>query len=130
MLRTRLVQATGGRNSVDSRIRAAAHLLLAALADLGAVMVEDVACELERRELVLLVRSVESIVDDLTARLISLDAGELIGAQACPHCGWSRAPVDGRCPRCSKIREVPRERRGEKRIVLALAERRARRDRR
>jgi hypothetical protein len=128
MLRTRLVQAVGGRNSVDTRIRAAAHLLLAALADMGSVVVADVACELERRELVLLVRSVDSIVVDLTERLAALDASDLLLTNACAHCGCSRPPSSaGLCSRCSRLREVQRERREEKRGVLALAERRGRR---
>src|ERR1043166_613623 len=128
---TRLVQATGGRNSVDTRIRAAAHLLLAALADLGGVSVPDIACEMERRELVLLVRSVESIVMDLNERLASLDAGDLLQPGACSHCGSSLPPrPSGHCPRCSKLRGVFRERRGKEHGVLALAERHARRHRR
>jgi hypothetical protein len=121
----------GGRNSIDARVRAAAHLLLAALADLALVTVPDLPSELERRELVLLVRSVESIVVDLVGRLAALDRSSLLAFGACAHCGWSAPPgKSGLCPRCSKLREVQRERRREGRDVLALAERRARRDRR
>ncbi len=117
----RLVQELGGRNSVDTRIRAASHLLLAALVDLGEVTVPDIASELARRELVLLVRSVQSIVEDLVERLRKLDNGIALASGACAHCGWSREPTPaGFCPRCGALREVRGEPRG---AVVPLAER-------
>lgn len=124
MLRTRLVQATGGRNTVDTRMRAAAHLLLAALADLGGVTVTDIASELERRELVLVVRSIESIVLDLVERLASLDRGELVTPDRCAHCGWHDASEAAGCFRCSKLRGVHRERRPK---IIRIAEQHRRR---
>ena len=123
MLRTRLVQATGGRNTVDTRLRAAAHLLFAALADIGSVTVTDIASELERRELVLIVRSIESTVLDLVERLASLDRGELVTPDRCAHCGWHDASDGAQCFRCSKLRGVHRERRPQ---VIQIAEDRRR----
>jgi hypothetical protein len=126
MARDRLVEQGGYRNSIDTRMRAAAHLLQAALADLGQVSVPDVASELARRELVLLCRALASLVTDLTARLASLDAIALLQTYACPHCGWSRPCLkDGSCPRCHGLREVERDR--QDRRVFAMAERRGRR---
>jgi hypothetical protein len=127
MDRNALALDKGYRHSVDKKIRAAGRLLQAALCDLGELTVPDLASEFDRRELVMLARAIASLTTDLTARLSSLAADDLLEAHACPHCGWSRPCLkDGTCPRCSGLREAY----GADRTLVSMADRRARRHRR
>jgi len=127
MNRNTLALDKGYRHSVDKKIRAAGRLLQAALSDLAELTVPDLSSEFERRDLVMLARAIASLTTDLTARLSSLAAESLLEAFACPHCGWSRPCLkDGTCPRCSLLREAYRV----DRIVVSMADRRARQHRR
>ena len=96
------------RNGVDTRIRAAAMLCLAALDDLNQMGAESAADEVRRRELEWLVRGLAHATRELAFRLIEMR--KPLERGACAHCGWSRSSPRGElCPRCSRIVGVPRE---------------------
>jgi hypothetical protein len=128
-----LARDKGYRHSVDRKLRAAGRLLQSALVDLGGIDVPDIPSELDRRDLVMLCRAIGSLCFDLTVRLSSLAALDLIKSFACPHCGWSRPCLkDGTCPRCQGLREAYRAdaRKGQQTpVVVEMAYRRGQRDR-
>jgi rubrerythrin len=117
-----LARDKGYRHSIDRKLRAAGRLMQAALIDLNRATVQDLTSEFDRRDLEMLARALASLVTDLSARLSSLAANELLLYYACPHCGWSRPCLeDGMCPRCQQLREAYCASR-----VVALADRRRR----
>lgn len=118
-----LARDKGYRHSIDRKLRAAGRLMQAALIDIDRATVPDVASEFERRDLVMLSRALGTLVNDLSARLSSLAANDLLESNACPHCGWARPCLEnGMCPRCQQLREAYCASR-----VVAIADRRGRR---
>jgi hypothetical protein len=96
------------RNSVASRVRAAAMLTLAALADLTDASNDSVRDEITRRELELLVRSLVHVVGELAHLVVTMR--KRLEPEACAHCAFPRPPFSsGTCPRCGKLRGVGRE---------------------
>ena len=95
------------RNGIDTRIRAASMLCLAALDDLHQVDTEDATDEIRRRELELLVRGLMDATRELALRLVELR--KPVSLDVCAHCGWERPPLNELCPRCSRVLGVRRE---------------------
>lgn len=95
------------RNGIDTRIRAASMLVMAALDDLHQVDTETAADEIRRRELEWLVRGLMHATRELALRIVELR--KPIAPEACAHCGWHRPPRNELCPRCSRLLGVARE---------------------
>jgi rubrerythrin len=88
----------GERNAPDTRLNAAAQLLLAVLDEL--TQAQDPPDELTRRRLRVLSSAVSHIASQLVEHLDTIARPRR--QNECPHCGWTRATRE-QCPRCGRL---------------------------